>query len=52
MSTPKYSDQESLKQWLEFQFMEIHRKLNTVTEMQKQLQQAIIIEENRKVMFQ
>lgn len=49
-STPRHSNEEqTLKQWLEFQFMEIHKKLNVISDKQERLQQALLKKKSRKV---
>ena len=49
-STPRQSNEEqTLKQWLEFQFMEIHKKLNVISDKQERLQQALLKKKSRKV---
>ena len=49
-STPVRTDpQQSLKKWLDFQFMEVHKKLNALTESTERLQHALLKKKHRKV---
>ena len=49
-STSRHSNEEqTLKQWLEFQFMQIKKKLNTISEKQERLQQALLKKKSKNV---
>ena len=41
--------ENSLKEWLEFQFRELHRKVDAIAETQVKLQSAFLKRKNKKV---